>query len=378
MKKVLFFIPNLSVGGAEKVLVNLVNNMDSTKFDITVLTLFDGGVNKQFLKKEIRYRFCFRREFRGNSRVLKLLKPETLYRIFIKEHYDIVVSYLEGPAARIIAGCPNKDTKKICWIHCCFESQMTAKTGFRDFEEAKELFSRFDNIVCVSETVKRYFCQTMDYHGRIEVLFNTNETKEVYQKSLQPVDDVIFDKDCFNLCSVGKIEPVKGFDRLARIHKRLLDAGIRNRVYILGKGSQKGEITAFLKENHLENSFFFLGYHTNPYKYVSKCDLFVCSSLSEGFSTAATEALIVGTPVCTVEVSGMKEMLGERNEYGFVTENSEDALYEGIKSILDNPALLAHYKKQAQIRGRDFSTENTVKAVEEMLLNLQEDEYARD
>ena len=74
----------------------------------------------------------------------------------------------------------------------------------------------------------------------------------------------------------------------------------------------------------------------------------------------------------------MKEMLGERNEYGFVTENSEDALYEGIKSILDNPALLAHYKKQAQIRGRDFSTENTVKAVEEMLLNLQEDEYARD
>ena len=53
MKKVLFFIPNLSVGGAEKVLVNLVNNMDSTKFDITVLTLFDGGVNKQFLKKEI-------------------------------------------------------------------------------------------------------------------------------------------------------------------------------------------------------------------------------------------------------------------------------------------------------------------------------------
>ena len=117
MKKVLFFIPNLSVGGAEKVLVNLVNNMDSTKFDITVLTLFDGGVNKQFLKKEIRYRFCFRREFRGNSRVLKLLKPETLYRIFIKEHYDIVVSYLEGPAARIIAGSPNKDTKKI-WGYC--------------------------------------------------------------------------------------------------------------------------------------------------------------------------------------------------------------------------------------------------------------------
>ena len=114
----------------------------------------------------------------------------------------------------------------------------------------------------------------------------------------------------------------------------------------------------------------FLGYDTNPYKYVAKCDLFLCASFAEGFSTAATEALIVGTPVCTVEVSGMKEMLGEHNEYGLVTENDENALYEGIKKLLDDPALLNHYKKQAAIRGRDFSTEETVRAVEEMLLSL--------
>ena len=122
-----------------------------------------------------------------------------------------------------------------------------------------------------------------------------------------------------------------------------------------------------MKANGLEETFIFLGYHTNPYKYVSKCDLYVCSSISEGFSTAATEALIVGTPVCTVEVSGMKEMLGEHNEYGVVTDNNEEALYEGVKSLLKNPEQLAYYKKQAQIRGKYFSTENTVRAVEEML-----------
>ena len=66
----------------------------------------------------------------------------------------------------------------------------------------------------------------------------------------------------------------------------------------------------------------------------------------------------------------MKEMLGENNEYGIVTENSEDALYEGIKSLLEDPELLAHYKKQAALRGKDFSTANTVKAVEDMLLGL--------
>lgn len=66
----------------------------------------------------------------------------------------------------------------------------------------------------------------------------------------------------------------------------------------------------------------------------------------------------------------MKEMLGEHNEWGLVTENSEEALYRGIKSLLDDPALLAHYKEKAMERGRMFSIEKTVRAVEEMLLSL--------
>lgn len=370
MKKILFFIPNLSVGGAEKVLVNLVNNMDKNKFDITVQTLFAGGVNEQFLKDHIKLKHCFKRTFKGNSHILARINAKFLYKHFIKERYDIIVSYLEGPTARIVANCPYKDTKRVCWIHCKFDSEKVASTGFSNLNEARIAYSSFDKIICVSNLVRDCFCKTVAYKGDIEVLYNTNETEDVYKKSLLQVDDVSFDGDCFNLCSVGKIETVKGYDRLARIHKKLLDSGIKNKVYILGEGSKKGEITSYLKQNGLENSFLFLGYQTNPYKYVSKCDLFVCSSLSEGFSTAATEALIVGTPVCTVEVSGMKEMLGESNEYGVVTENSEEALYEGIKMLLDNPDLLTHYKKQAIIRGNAFSTERTVKAVQKMLYSL--------
>ena len=367
MKKVLFFIPNLSVGGAEKVLVNLVNNMDKNIFDITVQTLFAGGVNEQFLNEDIKLKHCFKKTFKGNSKILTLFKPETLYNRFIKEHYDIIISYLEGPTARIVSGCTDRNTKIVCWIHCRFDTPETAAVGFRNFEEAKTLYNRFDNIACVSNWVKDYFCNTVNYQDNIEVLYNTNETEDILKKSLLPVDDICFDENCFNLCSVGKIESVKGYDRLARIHKRLFDNGINNKIYILGEGSQKGEILSYLKQNRLENSFLFLGYQTNPYKYVSKCDLFVCSSLSEGFSTAATEALIVGTPVCTVEVSGMKEMLGENNEFGVVTENSEEALYEGIKKLLNNPDLLAHYKKQAEIRGKVFSTEKSVRSVELMI-----------
>ena len=68
----------------------------------------------------------------------------------------------------------------------------------------------------------------------------------------------------------------------------------------------------------------------------------------------------------------MKEMLGENNEYGIVTENSEDALYQGIKKLLDDTDLLAHYKKMATVRGKDFSTETTVLAVENLLASDRE------
>ena len=138
-------------------------------------------------------------------------------------------------------------------------------------------------------------------------------------------------------------------------------------MFILGIGPLQQELEQYISEHHLEKQITLLGYQMNPYKYMAQCDLFVCASLAEGFSTAATEALIVGTPVCTVEVSGMKEMLGENNEWGVVTENSEEALYQGLRKLLDSPALLAHYKEQAAERGKTFRTENTVRAVEEML-----------
>ncbi|MBQ7903327.1 MAG: glycosyltransferase, partial [Oscillospiraceae bacterium] len=179
-----------------------------------------------------------------------------------------------------------------------------------------------------------------------------------------------YQKDCICLCGVGKIVPTKGFDKLARIHKRLTDDGLNIHTYVLGIGPDREKIENYLKENNIQDSFSFLGYQTNPYKYVSKCDLFVCSSVAEGFSTAATEALIVGTPVVTTPVASMAEMLGANGEYGIITEMSENSLYEGIKDMVQNPEKLQHYKKQAEIRGKFFSKENTVKAVEEMLLEL--------
>ena len=370
MKKVLFLIHDLGPGGAEKVLVNLVNNMDSSQFDITVMALFGGGVNEQFLKPHIRYIPRFKHMIRGHSHFMAILSPRQLHKWLIKEDYDIEVSYLEGPTARIISGCPNPNTKLVSWVHIEQHTHKRAEIGFRSHQEMVRCQQKFRKIVCVSEYIKKDFSVLYPQLDHLQVLYNTNESEMIKMQSMESVDLAVFSPEEIKLVGVGKLLKSKGFGRMLPMVKKLRAEGFPVHLYILGVGPLKEELEAYAQENGIVEAVTLLGYQTNPYKYVAKCDLFVCASHAEGFSTAATEALIVGTPVCTVEVSGMKEMLGENNEWGIVTENDEEALYQGIKKLLDDPALLAHYKAQAAIRGKSFEKAKTVKAVEDMLLSL--------
>ena len=106
MISILFLIPTLDRGGAENVLVDLVNHMDQTRFRITVQTLFDKDSQKDRLKKGIEYRTFLYHQFHGNSRLMARIPAEILYRAIVKKHYDVVVSYLEGPTTHILSGCP--------------------------------------------------------------------------------------------------------------------------------------------------------------------------------------------------------------------------------------------------------------------------------
>lgn len=369
MKKILFLIPNLSYGGAEKVLVNLANHLDKNKYDVTVQTLFDVGVNRQYLKEDVHYKYNFKKQIKGNSHLLKLFSPEFLFKHLVTEEYDILVSYLEGPTARIISGCQDPNKKKLCWIHTEQHSKQAASAAFRSEKEAEDCYKRFDRIICVSKTVKEDFKKIFDYKGPMDVLYNTNETQLIMERSKEPVEDVEYDKNVFTICSVARLIHSKGFDRLAKVHKRLMEDGIKNEIFILGLGDQRESIERYIRENHLESSFRFLGFRDNPYKYVAACDLYVCPSRMEGFSTAVTEALIVGTPVVTTLCSGMDEMLCG-GQYGLITANDEDALYQGVRKMLTEPGLLAKYKEKARQRGSYFSLENTVSAVEEMFDSL--------
>lgn len=364
MKKILFLIHDLDFGGAEKVLVNLANNLDKTKYDVTIKTLFDVGTNRNHINDDVNYIGGFRWRFRGNATLLRKMPAKLLSKIFINDRYDIVIAFLEGPDTRIVSVYGGK---KIAWIHTDFETKEVATHHFNSEKEFVDSYKRFDKVICVAETVKKRFLTYVDLENSCEVLYNVNETDLIIQKSKENQDDIVSKSETFNIVSVGRLIDVKGFDRLIAIQKKLIDNNVKCDLFILGDGPNKAELLKLIEKNGLEDNCHLLGFQENPYKFTSKADLFVCSSNKEGFSTAVTEALVLGVPVVSTDVSGARELLGNNNEYGIVTEINEDALYEGVHKMLTEDGLLAYYKKQAEIRGKDFSTEKTTKAVEKML-----------
>lgn len=364
-KKILFLIPNLKHGGAEKVLVNLVNNLDPEKYEITLLTLFGDGVHIDSLKSHVRHTSIFKKTFPGNCTLVKCFPAKFLWKLLVKEHYDIAVSYLEGPCSRILSGCTDPDTKRIAWLHIELNTPALASLGFRSVTEAQKAYNAFDEVVAVSRNVRDCFLENLNISRPVSVLYNTNETEQILQKSLEKPENPDFRPDDeISVCSVAKLMKTKGFDRLLNVHKRLLDEGLKHHIYILGIGEEQGALERQMKELGVTDSVTLLGFHKNPYQYVSHCDLYVCSSRREGFSTAVTEALVVGTAVVSTDCSGARELLGDNDEYGIVTENSEEGIYQGMKRILSDPALLAYYKKQSKLRGSFFSREETVRAVD--------------
>ena len=365
-KNILFSITNLEHGGAERVLVNLVNNLDKSKYNITLKTIFDTGINKRYLSSDVNYDFVFSKTFHGIKFITKFLPANVLHRLFIKNKYDIEIAYLEGPPAKIISGCKNKKTKKLAWIHIELNNKKIFKEGFFSFLDAVKSYKKFDKIVCVSQSVKDIF-QNISGNTNTIVKYNTNETEKIRKLSEEKVSDISVSYNYPIICSVAKIEYSKGYDRLIEVHKRLIDEGYKHKIYVVGTGSEEECLKKRISDLGIIDSFVFLGFRENPYKYIKMSDLYICSSRREGFSTAVTESLILGTPVISTDCSGARELLGYNNEYGIVVQNSTEGIYEGIKMLLGNPDLINDYKERVGKRGNMFSINKTIKEIEEML-----------
>lgn len=361
MIKILFFVDTtLASGGAEKVLRTLVNNMDQSKFDITVQTAWPENAEK-YLAPDIHYKSLYKKK----NRITKFLyRVETMlgltYRLRMKDDYDIEVAYLENGPTKVLASSTNKNAIKLAWVHCDL-CQMVDDPALLS-QKAKKWYPKFNKVVCVSESVRKSYISLFGNMPETVVLYNTVDSDDIIMRGAKPLPERIV-KRKRAVVTVGRFYYQKGYDRLLRVHKRLVDEGFDYDLWILGDGPGRAELEQYIRENSLEDSVYLYGFQNNPYTFISNADAVVCSSRYEGFSTVITEALILGKPVVTTDCSGMYELLGD-SEYGLITENSEQGLYEGMKKMLSDPQLFSHYQAQAQHRGQSFRMRSLLERTE--------------
>ena len=367
MKSLLFLIPSLATRGAERVLVNLVNNLDKNEYRITVQTLFDVGELRKDLSPKVEYRPGLPFLLRGYVQLMKLFSPRWLYRLIIKKKYDVVIAYLEGSVTRIISGCPYPDSKKVAWVHTEQPDMQSLSYCFRSEQEAIICYSKFDRIVAVSATIRQHIEKLLDQ--KCDLLYNVIDADRVLRLSQSSQEDLPFTTTS-NVISVGCLAPVKGYDRLIRVHQRLIENGIIHHLYLIGTGPQESLLKQQVREHQVQNTVHFLGFKSNPYPYMAQADLYVCSSYNEGFSTTVVESLILGTPVMSTRCSGAEELLGKENELGLVVDNSELGLYEGLCQMLTSPDLLPQFKRHSQSCVPRFCKGGTLQSHHDFFLSL--------
>lgn len=291
--------------------------------------------------------------------------PESfMYKWFVKGKYDIEIAFMHGWSTKFISGSNNKNSKKIAWVHVDLVTWNRVDGVFKNLEHHKNAYSKFNEVLCVSKIVKDGVEKKYGVKNA-KVIYNPINREKILKLSNEKIDDIKFTNK-FKLVSVGRLSKQKGYDRLLRVFKRLNDEGLDLQLSIIGSGEKYNELNNYIEQNNLKNKVFLLGYRENPYKYVKNSDLFVCSSISEGFSLVIGEAMAIGVPVISVNYPGPNEVL-EFGKYGMLVNNDENSLCNGIKMLNDNKKLYDTYRTKAIERGRMFSIEGFIEELEEIL-----------
>lgn len=366
MIKILFFIETLTGGGAEKVLRDLVNHMDQTKFNITVQTVWPCDAGK-YLIPGIRYKSMYAAESKANHlRYRAEAESGLAYRLHVKDDYDIECAYLEMGPTKVMSASTNKKAKKLAWIHCDLTKAVADPQAYT--EKTAPWYAKFDQIVCVSQSVKDRFDELFQNRFNSTVLYNVIDDAVIREKALLPLPEGA-KKRRFTVLSVGRFSPPKKFMRLLQAHKRLLGEGLEHDLWILGDGPEREMLERYVVENGLTDSVWMPGFIENPYPFMREADLLACSSVYEGYSTFMTEGVILGKPIVTTDVSGMRELLGD-SEYGVIVENENQAFTAGLRRMVLDDALRRRYSDRAGIRGKEFSAARLTKKTEQHFAEL--------
>lgn len=366
-KHIAIFAERLYGGGVEKILQIICRNLDLGKYDLTLYSSNIEAIPVGCYPESINHAHYFSTVFQTDNLITKIIKlacnkiklfcyynfsPSIYYKLFIRNKYDVGIAFIEGYATRFLSGAPG-DMKKIAWIHTDIEKNHWTKVAFRNSDEEIQCYTHFDKAVCVSKVVESQAKKCLNLSSTV-VLHNPIESDIILQKS--NLFEVPQKRHSVRLVSLGSLMPVKGYDRLIEVAKRLSNEGTDFELFILGEGKERENLTNLIRQHNLEEKVQLIGYLDNPYPYLRTADIYICSSFAEGFNTAITESLILGRAIVTTEVSGVREQLGDNAEYGIITDNSTEGIYLGIRQMLE-PGMVSYYQKQARIRSSLFNLE---------------------
>lgn len=379
-KKILVRIGSLRHGGAEKVLATFLKKLPDDKYEIDLLlNLYSGKylseipdwINVIYLNKgemitTNRLQDIPVKAFRVMYQFVLKKFPKLLYSTILKnKKYDIEFAAIHGFRDEIL-NSPLKNSKKIVWIH-----NDLRKTHFHNYtdNEIRKFFG-FDKIMVISQHIQKDFeslAKNEDEKSRIVRVYNPLDTEEILQKAGREKEEVPNAVPIF--VSVGTVFPQKGFDRLLKVHQKLLEEGFNHRLKIVGDGYDFENIKKLKSDLGVVDTADMTGFTDNPYPHFRNADFFVLSSRYEGFPTVLFEAITLKKKIIATEVSGVREML-ENGKLGLIVENSEQGIYDGMKKALENPESFDKYLENMKGYQMPFTLEKSVQHIQKIIDNL--------
>lgn len=352
-KKILIIHSSLAGGGAEKVLIDILKNFDYATYDVTLFLLKRTGVYLQSIPSDVNVmkegipvfpRWCNKVMILTN--LYGICLKSRVRKIFKNYRYDTIISFMEGPAAKCHSYLINKASRNVSWIHTNLKVNHWSRMFFPLYGEEKRFYKRINEIIIVSGEAKEAF-NNIFHLNKGSVICNLIDRKAINIRAAE----LLPQKSKFTICNVGRLISSKRQDKIIDIALILRESGYDVDFWIIGQGELKDKLVKMAKQKNVEDMIHFLGFQENPYSYINASDLFLLVSDNEGFSLVVAEALCLGKPVISTNITGPTEQL-ENGKYGILTSFDVNEIAEVIKKLIDNPSLLQDYAKKANYRGK--------------------------
>ena len=365
MKKILFILPNLQGGGAERVTLTVIKGLDRKKFKPTLFLIKNKGVYFNEVPDDVEVIYGI--EEKDN---LKLLFPLVLIKLLcVAKSANIIVGSLELYATYLAVFCGKLLRRPVIgWIHTDISKYPRAlKTMHKSL--IKLLYPCLNKVIAVSQSSAEALNSLVpSITHKTVVIHNPIPIDIIKMRSNQ---SVISDIEKPIVLGVGRLGPEKGFDILIKAHASLMQNGIRHNLVILGEGVERKNLEDLVRKLKVEDSVFMLGFKKNPYMWMKQASVFVLSSRFEGLPTVMIEAMASGAPLVACKCnSGPVEIL-EDGRYGILVEpENVNELASAIARLLQDKELSVKLKKDGLCRANDFSPNCVIPKFEKCFLEV--------